>query len=322
MDLDGKYGAINALVNTKDQIYALQDKSVALIAINPRVQTQGDDGIGIELGKGAVLYDYNYLTTESGTINKWSVFPAPEGFYYLDVMNKNFGKVQGGVYNLSDDNGFNTYFKNNINFDLIKQDNPLINKGVTGIYDVVNRQALLTVLQNDDNFTIAFNEKLKSFETFYDFTPSLYVNRGTKLLSIDPLNKDLYTHREGNYNEFYGVYYPSYVILQVNPESDLDCVFNNIEFKSEAYIDGVDQPLTTINFLRAYNEYQDTGKVPLIVGRNKNLNRKFRKWSAIIARNQGTRDRIRNPWIFLKLELNKTDNTQFILHDIIVNYTV
>jgi len=322
MDLDGKYGAINALVNSKDQIYALQDKSVSRLAINPRVQTQGNDGIGIELGKGSVLYDYNYLTTESGTINKWSVFPAPEGFYYLDAINKNFGKVQGGVYNLSDDNGFNAYFKNNINFDLIKQDNPLINKGVTGIYDVVNRQALITVLQDDNNFTMSFNEKLKAFETFYDFTPSLYVNRGTKLLSVDSLNKDLYTHREGNYNEFYGVYYPSYVILQVNPESDLDCVFNNIEFKSEAYIDGVDQPLTTINFLRAYNEYQDTGRVPLIVGRNKNLNRKFRKWSAIIARNQGTRDRIRNPWIFLKLELNKTDNTQFILHDIIVNYTV
>lgn len=298
MDLDGKYGAINALVNSKDQIYALQDKSVSRLAINPRVQTQGNDGIGIELGKGAVLYDYNYLTTESGTINKWSVFPAPEGFYYLDAMNKNFGKVQGGVYNLSDDNGFNAYFKNNINFDLIKQDNPLINKGVIGIYDVVNRQALLTILQDDDNFTIAFNEKLKSFETFYDFTPSLYVNRGTKLLSVDPLNRDLYTHREGNYNQFYGTYYPSYVILQVNPESDLDCVFNNIEFKSEAYIDGVDQPNANINFLRAYNEYQDTGRVPLIVGRNKNLNRKFRKWSAIIARNQGTRDRIRNPWIF------------------------
>ncbi len=322
LDLDGKYGAINALVNSKDQIYALQDKAISRLSINPRVQTQGSDGISLELGKGAVLYDYNYLTTESGTINKWSVFPAPEGFYYLDAMNKNFGKVQGGVYNLSDDNGFNAYFKNNINFDLIKQDNPLIGKGVTGIYDVVNRQALLTVLQNNDNFTISFNEKLKSFESFYDFTPSLYINRGTKLLSVDPLNRDLYVHREGNYNQFYEDYYPSYVILQVNPESDLDCVFNNIEFKSEAYIDGIDQPNSTINFLQAYNEYQDTGKIPLVLGRNKNLRRKFRKWSAIIARNQGTRDRIRNPWIFLKLELDKTDNTQLILHDIIVNYTV
>ena len=322
MDLDGKYGAVNALVNSKDQIYALQDKSVSRLAINPRVQTQGNDGIGIELGKGAVLYDYNYLTTESGTINKWSVFPSPEGFYYLDAMNKNFGKVQGGVYNLSDDNGFNAYFKNNINFDIIKEDNPLLKKGVTGVYDVVNRQALLTVLQDGNPFTIAFNEKLKAFESFYDFIPSLYINKGTKLLTVNPLNRDLYAHHEGNYNQFYGTYYPSYVILQVNPESDLDCVFNNIEFKSEAYIDGVDQPNTTINFLQAYNEYQDTGRVPLVVGRNKNLRRKFRKWSAIIARNQGVRDRIRNPWVFLKLELNRTDNTQFILHDLIVNYTI
>ena len=109
--MDGKYGAINALVNSRDEIYALQDESISRLSINPRVQTQGSDGISLELGRGAVLYDYNYLTTESGTINKWSVFPSPEGFYYLDAMNKNFGKVQGGVYNLSDDNGFNAYFK-------------------------------------------------------------------------------------------------------------------------------------------------------------------------------------------------------------------
>ncbi len=322
LDLDGKYGAINALVNSRDEIYALQDKSISRISINPRVQTQGSDGISLELGRGAVLYDYNYLTTESGTINKWSVFPSPEGFYYLDVMNKNFGKVQGGVYNLSDDNGFNAYFKNNINFDIIKDDNPLLKKGVTGIYDNVNQEALLTVLQGDKSFTMSFNEKLKSFTSFYDYLPSIYINKGTKLLTINSNNDSLYIQNEGNYNQFYEQYYPSYIILQVNPESDLDCVFNNIEFKSEAYIDGVDQPNSTINFLQAYNEYQNTGKVPLIVGRNKNLNRKFRKWSAIIARNQGTRDRIRNPWIFLKLELNKTDNTQFILHDILINYTV
>lgn len=322
LDLDGKYGAINALVNSRDEIYALQDRGVSKISINPRVQTQGSDGIALELGRGAVLYDYNYLTTESGTINKWSVFPSPYGFYYLDAINKSFNRVQNGVSSLSDTAGFFSYFKNNINFDIIKNDNPLLKTGVTGIFDVANNDALLTVLQNNKSFTIAFSEKLKSFESFYDFTPSLYINRGTKLLSVDPLNRDLYTHREGNYNQFYGDYYPSYVILQVNPESDLDCIFNNIEFKSEAYIDGVDQPNNTINLLQAYNEYQHTGKVPLIVGRNKNLRRKFRKWSAIIARNQGTRDRIRNPWIFLKLELDKTDNTQLILHDILINYTV
>ena len=322
LDLDGKYGAINALVNSRDEIYALQDKGVSKLSINPRVQTQGSDGIALELGRGAVLYDYNYLTTESGTLNKWSVFPSPQGFYYLDAINKNFSKVQNGVYNLSDSGGFHAYFKNNIDFDIIKKDNPLLKTGVTGVFDVVNNEALITVLQNDNSFTMSFSEKLKAFESFYDFTPSIYINKGSKLLSADPTNRSLYSHLEGNYNQFYGDYYPSYVILQVNPESDLDCVFNNIEFKSESYINGVDQPNSTINFLQAYNEYQDTGKTPLVLGRNKNLRRKFRKWSAIIARNQGSRDRIRNPWIFLKLELNKTDNTQFILHDILINYTV
>ncbi len=322
MDLDGKYGAINAMVNSKDEIYTLQDRGVSRLSINPRIQTQGSDGVGIELGRGTVLYDYNYLTTESGTINKWSVFESPQGFYYLDAINKNFSKIENGVYNLSDDNGFHAYFKNNINFDTIKDDNPILRRGVTGVYDVVNKDALLTVLQGTDSFTISFSEKLNAFESFYDFTPSMYINKGTKLLTTDPANRTLYTHFEGNYNQFYGTYYPSYVILQINPESDLDCVFNNIEFKSETYINGVDQPTNTINFLQAYNEYQDTGRIALVLGRNRNLRRKFRKWKAIIARNANSRDRIRNPWIFLKLELDKSDNTQLILHDIIINYSI
>lgn len=324
MDLDGKYGAINALVNTRDEIYALQDTAVARMSINPRIQTQGSDGVGIELGRGAILYDYNYLTTQSGTINKWSVHSSPTSFYYLDAINKSYMRVNTtvGVANLSDQFGMHSTLQRDLLVNSIMQDNPLIGRGVVGGYDVVNGDSYMTVLQRDNNFTLRFSEKNNAFYSFHPYTPSRYINKGDIFITTSPDNNKLYTQGEGNYNEFYGQYHPSTITLLINPEADMDCVFNNIEYKSEAYINGVDQPGSTLTHMTAWNEYQNTGRVQLILGRNSNLRRKFRKWKAIIARNQGTRDRMRNPWLFLKLELDRNDNTRFVLHDIIINYTI
>ena len=121
------------------------------------------------------------------------------------------------------------------------------------------------------------------------------------------------------YNNYYGGYYPSYIILQINPESDHTVVFDSIFYNSEIYLSDVDQPDKTLTHVQAYNEWQDSGRVPLVVGRDKNLRRKFREWKAEIPR-EG-RNRMRNPWIKLKLELENTDNYKLILHDVIISYT-
>lgn len=320
MDLDGKYGPINSLINYNDNIYALQDTGVSFININPRVQTQASDGISIELGTGNVLYDYNYLTTKSGTINKWSVISTPSGFYYLDGLNKAYYTMQqNSIYSLSDVKYLHTYFNNNINYDIIKNDNHILNQGVSTGYDFENKEVYLTLKQGDDSFTIKYNEKLKEFVSFYSFTPSFYFNKGFRLLTSNPNNNQLWEHGVGEYNKYYDIKYPAYITLLVNPNSDVDCVFNNIKFKSELYINDIDQPDKTITHLTAYNEYQDSGKTELIKGRSSNLRRKFREWNAIIPRDG--RNRIRNPWIFLKLELDNPENRKLILHDIIVDYT-
>ncbi len=320
MDLDGKYGPINSIINFNDNLYAIQDTGVAYLNINPRIQTQASDGIAIELGTGDALYDYNYLTTKSGTINKWSVVSTPNGFYYLDGLNKSYYTMQGGrVFSLSDGKHLHTYFENNVDYDIIKNDNHILNMGVSTGYDHENREIYLTLRQGDASFTIKYNEKLGEFVSLYGFKPAFYINKGFRLLTTGFLNNDLWEHGVGEYNSFYSVKDTSHVILLVNPEADMDCVFNNVMFKSQLYIDGVDQPDKTITHIQAYNEYQDSGKTELVLGRSNNLRRKFRKWQANIPR-EG-RDRIRNPWIFLKLELDNPENRQLILHDIIVNYT-
>jgi len=322
MTLDGKYGAINSLANFNDEIYSLQDTAFAFISINPRVQVQGGDGLAIELGSGNVLDRYKYLSTASGTLNKWSVINTPSGLYYYDLLNKTLNVFSGQIVKLSDVKGLHTQFNNNTDFSDLKIDNPLFLTGISGGYDYVNNNLFMTFKQSSNTFTIYYNEMIGEFISFKDGIPSLYINKGDNFLTTDSTNRNLYRENVGEYNKFYGVNYPSYVILNVNPEADLDTVFDNIMYKSEVYLNDIDQPDKTLTKVRLYSEYQDSGLVPLVVGRNSNLRRKFRDWNAILPRNQGSRERIRNPWVKLVLQFDNTSNYKLILHDIVVSYSI
>ncbi|HEX8586046.1 MAG TPA: hypothetical protein VF680_16755 [Allosphingosinicella sp.] len=320
--LDGKYGPINALNNFKDEIYALQDQGIAFLSINPRVQIQGSDGIGLQLGTGNVLDSYKYITDNSGTKNKWSLVNSPEAFYYYDTLNNSLNVFKGGVGALSDIRGLHSFLHNNINYDIISKDNPIIGQGISSGYDYDNNDVFYSFLQNDKKFTISFNEGKSSYISFYDYHTSRYISKGDNLIILDNTNKSLYKQYDGNYNEFFGITYPSYITLLVNPEADLDTVFDNIKFKSEVYKNGIDQENLTLTHVRLYNEYQDSGLISLVLGRSTNLRRKFRDWNAILPRNNGTRERIRNPWVFLQLYFQNEDNLKLILHDTIVDYTI
>ena len=317
--LDGRYGPINSLHNFKDEIYTLQDTATAFLSIQPRVQTQGSDGISVELGIGAVLAEYKYLSTESGTLNKWSVINSPSSFYFYDTLNKSLNIVKGGIGGLSDIKGLHTYFTNNTVLDDLKIDNPIIKLGVTSGFDYINNDMFMTFLQKNKSFTLAYNEGSETFTSFYDYLPSRYISKGNNFITTNPTNKQLYKQYSGDYNNFYGINYPSKIRVLVNPEADLDCVFNNIEYKSEVYINDIDLPASTLTSVRLWNEYQDSQVIPLVV--NSNLSRKFRTWRATLPRQKNSMDRIRNPWVFLELEFNNTNNKKLILHDVIVYYT-
>jgi len=322
LTLDGKYGPINSLHNFKDELYAIQDTALAFLSILPRVQLQSSDGIGIELGEGNVLQRYKYLSIEEGTKNKWSVTNSPNTFYFYDILNNSIqacsGKEIGKVLDLK---GMHSYFIKNIDKQSLLQNNPTLLNGVVSEYDYINNEVFFTFLQSEKpSFTLSYNELTKSFISFYDYIPTRYISRGDNFLALKNNNNQLYKQYAGEYNKFFDVYYPSYITLNVNPEADKDCVFDNINFKSEVYLNNIDVPDKTINNIRAYNDYQDSGTVPLIFGRNDNLRRKFRDWNAFIPRQN--RNRIRGPYSKLKLGFTNTNNYKLILHPIIIYYTI
>ena len=221
---------------------------------------------------------------------------------------------------LSDIKGFHSFFNKNFDYESIQKDNPILKTGALFGYDNYNNDVYFTLLQKGNSFTWCYNELRDEFVDLKTYTPSHYMSKGEKFFMPSDNNMNLYESYAGEYNNFFGVTQPSYIILQLNPEADYDCVFNNIHFNSELYLNDVDQPDKTLTHIQAYSEYQDSGRIPLVVGRGSNIRRKFREWQADIPR--AGRNRIRNPWIFLKLELDNTDNYKFILNDVIVNYTV
>ena len=319
--LDGKYGPINSIINYKDKMFAFQDEAISSININPRVQVQSNDGIGIELGTGGIIYDYNYITTKSGSINKWGIVSTKKGIYYYDALNKSIGRIPDMVnMSLTDVKGFHSFFNNNYDYSLLKEDNPILSKGVVFGYDNYNNDVYFSLLQDEKSFTWCFNELKDDFIDLKTYLPSRYINKGEKFIIPNNNNNTLWEQYLGDYNRFFGSTQPSYIILQLNPESDYDCIFNNIHYNSELYLNDIDVPNRTLTHIQAYNEYQDSGRIPLIVGRGSNIRRKFREWQADIPRDG--RERIRNPWIFLKLELENKDNYKLILHDIIIKYNI
>ena len=326
MTLDGKHGSINNLVSFNDELYAIQDKAFAFLSINPRVQITGGDGLAVQLGTGSVLDQYKYMSTNSGTLNKWSVVSTPKGIYYYDLLNKSFMLFSGQIGNLSDIKGLHSYFINNTELEDLKIDNPLIKQGISSGYDQINSDVFMTFHKSEGSFTISYNELRNQFISFYDYLPSMYISKGLYFITTNPDLKSIYRQYAGNYGNFYGINYPSYVVLNVNPEANMDTVFDNIMYKSEVYLNDVDQPDKTLTGVRLYNEYQDSNSpttvTPLILGRNSNLRRKFRDWNAILPRNKGSRERIRNPWVKLVLQFDNTSNYKLILHDVIISYSV
>ncbi len=323
--LDGKYGPISNVVNHWDQLYAFQDFAVAKVAVNPRVQIQDADSVSIQLGTGRVLHDYQYISTKSGSLNKWAITSTNSGIYYLDANLKQIQRIQPGkgIEGVSEAKGLHGFLQKSLDRDSLEIDNPLINEGAVLGYDIVNGDIFTTVHNEEgDTFTVSFNEKMNSFTSFYDFHPGRFIVKGERMFTVPTGNNKLWTHtKDSEYQNWYGTKHESSITLLINTDvPGTEKVFNNIEFDSEVTLEDVDIPNSTIDSIEAWTTYQKSGKIPLTVGRD--LKRKFRTWRAFIPRQEASRNRLRDKWLFLKLGFDPEDNKKLILHDIIINYTV
>lgn len=340
LDFNGALGKVNALRKFNDNIIVFQDKGISQLLYNEQYQITTTTGTPIEIANSGKVNGKRYIVTNVGCTNKWSICETPLGIYFVDSLNKDIYLFDGKLNNLTDKFGFHSWVVNNFKDNAIWS--PVKFDGCVTNYDPINGDIFFTL----KNTCLAFSEGLGNFSSFYDYneTPYLSTINSRSIWWRPKYDAGIqrsypYFHREGAYNNFFNVKKPYWVTIITNPNEANDKIFNNIEFRADAFVDDDDNYNTynkdlTFDTLTAWNEYQK-GIADLTFGEGVTpLKKKFRIWRAKIPRNNTnefgdlttsySRDRLRNPWLYVKLGMEKQNNYQqddkVVLHDLIIDY--
>lgn len=326
LDLDGDKGNVRALRRFNNNIFAFQDRGISQILYNENMQISSTDGVPIEIANSGKVNGKRYISDRIGCTNKWSMCETSNGIYFIDDITKGIFLFNGQLDNLSDRLGFHSWI--NRASDSIDIWNPVDFDGFVTYYDKVNGDVFF-ITKND---CLAFSEPLAQFTSFYSYEKMPYFtnleDRGIAL-NVEGTGT-LYRpwlHNEGDYNMFFGVYQPFYTTIIANPDMPVDKIFNNLEFRSDSWDKNGNLLNTTFDTLTVWNEYQQgTSTLNNILGRPSDLKKKFRIWRANIPRASAIgstkkgRDRMRNPWLYIKLSMEGENVNKTVLHDMIVHY--
>lgn len=326
LDLDGDKGNVRALRRFNNNILAFQDRGISQILYNENMQISSTDGVPIEIANSGKVNGKRYISDRIGCTNKWSMCETSNGIYFIDDITKGIFLFNGQLDNLSDRLGFHSWI--NRASDSIDIWNPVDFDGFVTYYDKVNGDVFF--ISKDE--CLAFSEPLGQFSSFYSYEKMPYFtnleDRGIAL-NVEGTGT-LYRpwlHNEGDYNMFFGVYQPFYTTIIANPDMPVDKIFNNLEFRSDSWDKNGNLLNTTFDTLTVWNEYQQgASTLNNILGRPSDLKKKFRIWRANIPRANAVgstkkgRDRMRNPWLYIKLSMEGENVNKTVLHDMIVHY--
>lgn len=325
-DLDGDKGKLNAIRKINNDLYCFQDNGISRLLYNSRVQVNTSDGVPIEIANNAKLQDKQYLSDSIGCQNKWAIKSTSSGIYFIDNYN-------GGLYKLTS-NGIesisNNKMKNYFSSLPIGEWSP---NNITAKIDYDDITKDLYIITKDSS--LAYNEFLGEFTSFYSYNPLYIVNLQDKSLQLQTeriqdsaLSEDItniWESYKGNYGSFYGSdKAEANVEFIANGDFDSDKVFETVELTTSdiAKINNWKADCYPFDTLEVSNEYQR--------GKNEassiTVKKKFRTWRWQIPRNSKknedgiitNRDRIRNMWA--KIKLSKKYNSPLSIYDINVAY--
>lgn len=322
LDLDGDKGNITALKVWNDNLYCFQTKGISNILFNSRVQIPTSDGVPVEITNNYKVDGKRYITDTIGCSNKWSISNTPSGLYFIDhIGNVLYNIGSNGLVSVSGSHGFDSWFDAQ---DTYTSWNPSSFAGMKTYYDFNHHDLYVTTQDN----CLAFSELLGQFTSFmsYEGTPAMF-NIGSDFYSI----KDgrLWKMFSGHYNSFFDNYKPHYITFISNSDSTLDKIFNNLEARVDFWQDTALQHRRFYDYIRVWNEYQDTGFVPLDFKNCKPsiTKKKFRVWRVDIPRDKTRKlDRIRNTWSYVSLgmfsDTGYSNSMKMELHDLSVQYFI
>lgn len=329
LDLDGDRGKITKLARLNNSLLCFQESGISEIQFNNITAISTKEGVPLEIANSGKVNGKNYISSTIGCTNKWSICEGSGGLYFMDDLRRKIMRLSNkGLESLSDTLGFSSWAYDNI----------------SGAYDSwLPADATDFTAQYDNNTSdvyfinkdtcLAYNENLGQFTSFYSYQGTLFMaNLDDKCIAIAP-NRDnqqtgnsvykMWRMHNGEYNNFFGAYDDFYTTVIANQDVESDKIFDTLEFRSDTWnSSGELLPHRTFDTLVTWNEYQrGTSNLSFVLGRPSNLKHKFRIWRANIPRSDTNKmDRMRNPWLYIKLAMENPNTNKTVLHDMLVYY--
>lgn len=324
MDLDGTKGEITKLTRFNNEIFAFQESAFAQVLFNSRVQIPVSDGVPVEITNGYKVDGKRYISEHIGMQNKWSLGVTPYSMYFVDDNKNSIFSYNGQLADLSTIKGMKSW--DYMNYTKRKSSwTPYLNstsgyKNLRTFYDSIYNEVYFTT----DTESLVYSETLGNFTSFLDYGKLPYLgNMGNKFLALTDEETRLYELWAGDYNKFFGEKKGYSLTFVANADPTMDKVFNNLEWRSTSYNGTTYLSHNTFDTLKVWHEHQDTGDVTLndTVGLPTSLKKKFNAFRAFIPRDKTYKmNRIRNPWIYIKLSKEHPDKEKMMFTDLNVDF--
>lgn len=320
-DMDGSKGEIRAIRTWQDNIYCFQDLGISIILFNSRVQIPTSDGVPIEISNSYKVDGYRYISDGIGCKDKWTISNTPSGLYFADTKTNHLHHIGSqGIQDVTTIHNMTSWF-NNVDSNRITKT----------LHDDVNHD-LYALTSNE---SICYSEVLGNFTSFMSYQGiSLIESYESSVYTMK--DGKLYSMFTGEYNKFFDENYEPWDFTFIsngidNNLMDFDKVYSTIDYRMDMMSDTGYQHDNSLDFIRVYNEYQDTEDVNLnrsntslsFWNKEANLQKKFRIWRIQIPRDKKSGnglDRIRNTWCKIKLGSKGENNYKAVLHDLNVQY--
>lgn len=291
LDLDGDKGELTVLKKFGNNIYAFQSSGVSQILYNEQMQLSSTEGVPIEIANSGKVNGKRYITDIQGCQNIFGVEITPSGMYFIDGINKTIYLMaqNGQLEDICATAGMKSWALDNIN------------SSWRCYYDRYTQEILFL----SSNSCIAWNDVFRNFASFLSYEGLYYyASLGARTYIFQNVgdNTHLWLKNAISKTNICGIYHESYLTIVANPQPTEDKIFSNIEFRADCFSSNDSYlPDNTFTHLRVWNEYQDTGLVPLsykgqsifrddkgnyITSRDipSNLKKRFRIWRINIPR--------------------------------------
>lgn len=330
IDLSGSAGSITSLETFNDTLIAFQEQSINQILFNSRVQIPTSDGTPIEITNNYKVEGTRPISNVIGCQDKFSIAKSSSGLYFIDNNADILYLYNGQLQDISTQFGGKFWLRK---YHANEKWNINSKSSVRLSYDPKNKDLYLSPIGDTNNEnTLCYSEQMGQFTSLMSYSKAIMFpidNSFYSLTSSDGTTK-LWENFKGNYNQFFDeIKLPRFTYI-CNEDVSYTKIFDTIEYRADIYNkEGLLVHNKSFDWIKAANEYQDTGEKTLSQARRTindiSLRKKFRVWRGQIPR-QG-RERIRNPWTSISLgfkkSLNENDNMfHFILHDISTKYTI